>query len=69
MIRHRLYLVGLAVWTMLDLLKPRGYLGIEHDDTTSAEVKAILAATGRCDEIVARRDLAGRERFVTARKL
>ena len=54
---------------MLDLLKPRGYLGIEHDDTTSAEVKAVLAATGRCDEIVARRDLAGRERFVTARKL
>ena len=54
---------------MLDLLKPGGYLGIEHDDTTSAEVMAVLAATGRCDAIVARQDLAGRERFVTARKL
>lgn len=50
------------------LLRDGGALGIEHDDTTSAQVQDVVAAGGFGDIRVVK-DLAGRARFVTARKL
>lgn len=50
------------------LLRPGGAVGIEHDDTTADEVAGVLAATGAFADIRAHRDLAGRPRFVTARR-
>lgn len=50
------------------LLRPGGRVGVEHDDTTAAQVTAAFEAAGAFDEIESRRDLTGRERFVTARR-
>lgn len=47
-------------------LRPGGHLGIEHDDTTSAATVDTLTGTGLFRDVVPRRDLAGRPRFVTA---
>ncbi len=49
-------------------LRPGGLFAIEHDDTTSSQTVETLTKTGRFDSVVARRDLVGRLRFVTARK-
>jgi len=55
-------IVGLAAqW-----LKPGGLLAVEHEDTASDATKALLHAG--FDEIAGHRDLAGRPRFVTARR-
>jgi release factor glutamine methyltransferase len=55
-------LVGLAArW-----LRPGGRVAIEHDDTTPLGCVQLFAATGLFCDIVARHDLAGRPRFVTA---
>jgi release factor glutamine methyltransferase len=51
------------------LLRPGGFLGIEHDDTHGTAVPELLAATGAYDSIEDHRDLAGRPRFATARRL
>ncbi|MEB3033881.1 peptide chain release factor N(5)-glutamine methyltransferase [[Mycobacterium] nativiensis] len=48
------------------LLRPGGSFAVEHDDTTSAATVETLLDTGCFDEVVARSDLAGRPRFVTA---
>ena len=45
-----------------------GRIGVEHDDSTSSQVIGAFEATGRFDDVVARRDLAGRPRVVTARR-
>lgn len=50
------------------LLRPCGLFAVEHDDTTSSQTCEILRATAFFDDVVARKDLAGRPRFVTARK-
>ena len=50
------------------LLRDGGALGIEHDDTTSVQVQDVVAAGG-FGAIRVVKDLAGRARFVTARKL
>ncbi|OBB98991.1 peptide chain release factor N(5)-glutamine methyltransferase [Mycobacterium sp. 852002-40037_SCH5390672] len=50
------------------LLRPRGLIGVEHDDTTSAETVELFHRTGAFEDIQARRDLTGRPRFVTARR-
>lgn len=50
------------------LLVPGGSVGVEHDDTTSPETVAVFERAGRFDDVTARRDLAGRPRFVTATK-
>ncbi len=50
-------------------LRPGGLLAVEQDDTNSTLTAETLDKTGRFDDIVARRDLAGRPRFVTARRL
>ena len=50
------------------LLRPGGLFAVEHDDTTSSQTVELISATGLFDDIVARQDLTGRPRFVTARK-
>ena len=50
-------------------LAPGGLIVVEHDDSTGEATVAVMAATGAYRDITARRDLAGRPRFVTARRL
>jgi release factor glutamine methyltransferase len=61
-----------AITVVVDLagrwLRPGGLFAVEHDDTTSAETVELINSTGLFDDIVARRDLTGRLRFVTARR-
>ncbi|MDH6247864.1 peptide chain release factor N(5)-glutamine methyltransferase [Mycobacterium sp. OTB74] len=57
-------IIGLAA----RLLRPGGYLGIEHDDTTSDRVVAAMSRDGTFEGITARHDLTGRPRFVTGTK-
>ncbi|BCI86626.1 hypothetical protein NIIDMKKI_18320 [Mycobacterium kansasii] len=47
-------------------LRPGGLLAVEHDDTTSGLTVEFISSTGLFETIVARKDLAGRPRFVTA---
>ncbi len=49
-------------------LKPGGLLAVEHDDTTSAATVEIICASGNFDGVLPHADLAGRPRFVTARR-
>jgi release factor glutamine methyltransferase len=41
---------------------------VEHDDTTSTHTVELIKSTGLFEDIQARKDLAGRPRFVTARR-
>jgi release factor glutamine methyltransferase len=50
------------------LLKPGGYVGVEHDDTQGESVPALLAARRVLSDVDEHRDLAGRARFATARR-
>jgi release factor glutamine methyltransferase len=53
-----------------DWLKPGGLLAVEHDDTTSQACVAVIeAVVGAFAEVTPRRDLTGRPRFVTARRI
>jgi release factor glutamine methyltransferase len=47
-------------------LRPGGRFAVEHDDTTSSATVDLVGGTGLFDDVVARHDLAGRPRFVTA---
>jgi release factor glutamine methyltransferase len=49
-------------------LRPGGLFAVEHDDTTSSQTVESVSNTGLFDGIRAHRDLAGRPRFVTARR-
>ncbi|MGH3958301.1 peptide chain release factor N(5)-glutamine methyltransferase [Mycobacterium sp.] len=49
-------------------LRPGGLFAVEHDDSTSQLTAQLIGGTGRFDGIVARSDLTGRPRFVTARR-
>lgn len=49
-------------------LRPGGLIGVEHDDTTSAQTTELFLRTGAFEDVTARRDLTGRPRFVTARR-
>jgi release factor glutamine methyltransferase len=49
-------------------LRPGGYFAVEHDDTTSSLTSELISSTALFDDIVARKDLTGRPRFVTARR-
>ncbi len=55
-------IVGLAGRWLCD----GGRCAVEHDDTTSASTVEAFSRTGQFDDVTARRDLAGRPRFVTA---
>lgn len=57
-------IVGLAArW-----LRPGGLFAVEHDDTTSGRTVETISSTDLFDDITAHNDLAGRPRFVTARR-
>jgi release factor glutamine methyltransferase len=49
------------------LLRPGGLFAVEHDDTTSSMTAETIGNTELFDDVVARTDLLGRPRFVTAR--
>jgi release factor glutamine methyltransferase len=49
-------------------LRIGGRCAVEHDDTTSQRTIGAFSRTGVFEDITARRDLAGRPRFVTARR-
>ncbi|MCT7656811.1 peptide chain release factor N(5)-glutamine methyltransferase [Mycobacterium deserti] len=49
-------------------LRVGGYCAVEHDDTTSRRTVQSFDRTSCFDHVAARRDLAGRPRFVTARR-
>jgi release factor glutamine methyltransferase len=49
-------------------LRPGGLFAVEHDETTSSATSEFISGTALFDEIVARVDLTGRPRFVTARR-
>jgi release factor glutamine methyltransferase len=49
------------------LLRPGGLFAVEHDDTTSSITAETICGIDLFDDVVARTDLTGRLRFVTAR--
>ncbi|MGB7871984.1 MAG: peptide chain release factor N(5)-glutamine methyltransferase [Mycobacterium sp.] len=49
-------------------LRPGGFFAVEHDDTTSSLTCELISGTELFDDVVARTDLIGRPRFVTARR-
>ncbi|WP_204080763.1 peptide chain release factor N(5)-glutamine methyltransferase [Mycobacterium riyadhense] len=49
-------------------LGPGGLFAVEHDDSTSEATVELINSTGAFDNVMAHRDLAGRPRFVTARR-
>jgi release factor glutamine methyltransferase len=51
------------------LLKPGGLLAVEHDDTQGESVPALLSGRRVLADVVDHDDLAGRPRFVTARRV
>ncbi|MEV0133491.1 peptide chain release factor N(5)-glutamine methyltransferase [Dactylosporangium sp. NPDC050688] len=51
------------------LLRPGGWLGIEHDDSQGESLPALIRGTSRFTGVTDHRDLAGRPRFVTARRV
>ena len=57
--------IGLAA----ALLRPGGVVGIEHDDVHADAVPELLRADGRFAGIEAHRDLTGRPRYATARRV
>ncbi|MCV7419943.1 peptide chain release factor N(5)-glutamine methyltransferase [Mycobacterium yunnanensis] len=50
------------------LLRPGAHVGVEHDDETAATTVALFERSGAFCDVTSRRDLAGRPRFVTARR-
>jgi release factor glutamine methyltransferase len=50
------------------LLRPGGLVAVEHADSHGEQVRALFEAAGAWDDVVVRQDLAGRDRFVTARR-
>jgi release factor glutamine methyltransferase len=58
---------GLLV-TAARLLKPGGWLGIEHADQQGGSLPALVRAHGGFTEVGDHPDLAGRPRFTTARR-
>lgn len=49
-------------------LRPGGFFAVEHDDTTASPTSELISGTGLFGDVVARQDLTGRPRFVTARR-
>jgi release factor glutamine methyltransferase len=50
------------------LVKPGGWVGIEHDDSHVRAVADLLTATGSYTDVMVHSDLAGRPRFTIARR-
>jgi release factor glutamine methyltransferase len=49
-------------------LRPGGTFAVEHDDTTAEQTVEMIRLTNCFEDVAARTDLAGRPRFVTARR-
>ncbi|MFV0493883.1 peptide chain release factor N(5)-glutamine methyltransferase [Mycobacterium sp.] len=60
--------VAAVIGTAVRWLRPGGLLAVEHDDTASARTVELISDTGYFEVVVPRRDLTGRQRFVTARR-
>ena len=58
---------GLLV-TAARLLRPGGWLGIEHADQQGSALPALVSGTGDFTDVADHLDLAGRPRFTTARR-
>jgi release factor glutamine methyltransferase len=58
--------VGPIVELAARLLRPGGRIAVEHDDTTAEATTKTFEGMGAFIDVVSRRDLAGRPRFVTA---
>lgn len=58
--------IGPIVTLAARLLRPGGFVGVEHDDDTAALTVALFESSGAFTDVTSRRDLAGRPRFVTA---
>ncbi|MGY1811974.1 peptide chain release factor N(5)-glutamine methyltransferase [Blastococcus sp. SYSU D00820] len=54
--------------TAARLLRPDGWLGIEHADQQGGSLPALVRASGGWTDVADHRDLAGRPRFTTARR-
>lgn len=54
--------------TAARLVRPGGWVVVEHGDLQGASVPAIFEATGAWAEVADHLDLAGRDRFVSARR-
>lgn len=52
-----------------ELLRPGGVVAAEHADVQGASAPAVFSATGRWTDVRDHDDLAGRPRFLTARRL
>lgn len=63
-----LAVIAPLVTAVARLLAPGGLVGVEHDETNGGGTADLFAATGLFGEITQHRDLAGRPRFVTARR-
>lgn len=50
------------------LVRPGGFVGIEHDDSSGGDVSALLADTWHYADVRVHQDFAGRDRFTVARK-
>jgi release factor glutamine methyltransferase len=50
------------------LLRPGGVIGIEHADVQGESAPAVFSGSGRWEEVRDHRDLAGRPRYLTARR-
>lgn len=50
------------------LLRPGGHLGVEHADSQGTAVPAVVRAAGGWTDVADHHDLAGRNRFTTARR-
>ncbi|BDX30955.1 release factor glutamine methyltransferase [Mycobacterium antarcticum] len=61
-------IIGPIVTLAARLLRPGGGVAVEHDDDTAAQTVALFEDCGAFIEVTSRRDLAGRPRFVTARR-
>jgi len=56
------------ITTIARLLRTGGVTAVEHDDTNGPEVAALFAATGAFVAVIEHPDLAGKPRFVAARR-
>ncbi|MEE6175679.1 peptide chain release factor N(5)-glutamine methyltransferase [Mycobacterium sp. 050134] len=61
-------LIGPIVGLAGRWLRQGGLFAVEHDDTTSARTIELVERTNLFADVEARRDFAGRPRFVTARR-
>lgn len=61
-------LIRAMIPTITRLLRPGGATAIEHDDSNGSDLAALLAKDGEYNDIVEHPDLAGKPRFVAARR-